>query len=488
MDIRLSDKTLKYEIEAVLKIFFPEVTFRFVDMNEICSEDYIEISAVENICISICMANSKSCESVPLPESESDIEFAACKLLYTMLSKITGKISDWGLLTGIRPVKKINALLEEGLSKDDIRQKMSEKYLLSDEKFRLSYLTAETQSKYIPIKDRASFSLYIGIPFCPSRCSYCSFVSHSIQSSKARKLTDEYTEKLIEEIILTSEIAREMGIHPNTIYIGGGTPTSLKPEQIYIIMDTIAKNFNLSAVFEYTVEAGRADTITEEKLRIIKDGGATRISINPQTLNDEVLVEIGRKHTVEQFLNSFDLARKMGFENINTDLIAGLPTDTIGSLKNSLDGIIDLSPESITVHALTLKRAAKISVEKDIYKRSEEIKTMTEYSFRKLTENGYFPYYLYRQKNTIGNQENVGYAKKGYENAYNIYIMEEIQTIIACGAGASTKVYEPETGKLTRIFNYKYPYEYITNFSEIIARKDRLRGLLRGMNGGNHDN
>jgi oxygen-independent coproporphyrinogen-3 oxidase len=243
-------------------------------------------------------------------------------------------------------------------------------------------------------------------------------------------------------------------------------------------MEEIRKNFNISDVFEYTVEAGRADTITEEKLRTIHDCGANRISINPQTLNDEVLKRIGRHHTVVEFIDSFKLARRLGIQNINTDLIAGLPGEEVGSFINSLDGVIELSPESITVHTLTLKRAARLFNDSNLYNESETVRRMTEYSFRKLTESGYNPYYLYRQKNTVGNQENVGYAKPGFESRYNINIMEEVQTIIACGAGASTKIYEPETGKLTRIFNYKYPYEYISGFDEIKKRKQNIAKLL----------
>ncbi|MDR0943872.1 MAG: coproporphyrinogen dehydrogenase HemZ, partial [Ruminococcus sp.] len=247
-------------------------------------------------------------------------------------------------------------------------------------------------------------------------------------------------------------------------------------------MEKIAENFNISRVFEYTVEAGRADTITEEKLLAIKSGGAKRISVNPQTLNNEVLEKIGRKHSAKQFEEAFELSKKVGFKSINCDLIAGLPGDTAESFARSLDRLIKLNPENITVHTLTLKRAAKLFSQSELYKQSEDVRCMTEYSFRKLAKNGYGPYYLYRQKNTIGNQENVGYAKSGYECLYNIYIMEEVQTIIACGAGASTKIFEPENGRLTRIFNYKYPYEYIANFDEVISRKRKISSIYSNPN------
>jgi oxygen-independent coproporphyrinogen-3 oxidase len=469
----------KYEIEAVLKIFFPSEKFCFLPSDKDVTGSYILINITNSIIIKVNVDNKTVERHENLRATKKENELAACRLLYEILSEITGTKSDWGILTGIRPVKKINQYLSDGLNFKQIQDKLSDEYLVSEDKFRLAYSTAETQSKYIPIKENNTFSLYIGIPFCPSRCSYCSFVSHSIATKAAWKLTDEYVEKLLQELTLTAKITKDLGLKLTTIYIGGGTPTALNPAQISSIMENIAKLFNISDVFEYTVEAGRADTISEEKLRIIKTYGASRISINPQTLNDDVLKKIGRNHTAHDFYDAYEKAVKIGFDNINTDLIAGLPSDNIGSFIETIDGIIDLNPKSITIHTLTLKRAAKLSNFKELYKQSEVIHSMSEYSFRKITENGYAPYYLYRQKNNIGNGENVGYAKSGYESLYNIYIMEEIQTIIACGAGGSTKIYEPENNKLTRIFNYKYPYEYVRGFDEVLKRKQKIYDFFR---------
>jgi oxygen-independent coproporphyrinogen-3 oxidase len=462
----------KYEIEAVLKIFFPTEKFNFTAAET--DSDYVIFKTVDALRIEI-KTGEKSFESeIPLPQDQKDIELAACRELYKLLTKITGVKSDWGILTGIRPVKKINQYAEIGYDEQEIERIIKADYLISDEKYRLMRSTYRNQSKYLRDIDPKSFSLYIGIPFCPTRCSYCSFVSHSIQSSSAKKLLDEYVKKLIEEIEATAKITSKLGLYPTTIYIGGGTPTTLNAMQISLIMEKIAENFNISRVFEYTVEAGRADTITEEKLTAIKNGKALRISVNPQTLNDEVLEKIGRKHNAKQFETAFGMAKEVGFKSINCDLIAGLPGERSDSFAHSLNQLIDLKPENITVHTLTLKRAATLFSKSELYQQSEDVKRMTEYSFRKLTENGYNPYYLYRQKNTVGNQENVGYAKSGYECLYNIYIMEETQTIIACGAGASTKIFEPDNGRLTRIFNYKYPYEYIANFDEVIKRKQKI--------------
>jgi oxygen-independent coproporphyrinogen-3 oxidase len=480
MYITLDNGIGKYEVEAILKIFFPSEKFFFKSIET--DSDYIVFSAKDSLQIKIKFDGKSYNSDTALPDDAAQIELTACRELYKMLSAITGIKSDWGILTGIRPVKKIGQNADSGLSEAEIESKLKRDYLISEDKYKLMIATYQNQSKYLQDIDPNSFSLYIGIPFCPSRCSYCSFVSHSIQSPSAKKLLDKYVEKLIEEIKETALVTKSLGLYPTTIYIGGGTPTTLNSAQISLIMEKIAENFNISRIFEYTVEAGRADTITEEKLLAIKNSGAKRISVNPQTLNNEVLEKNGRKHSSKQFEEAFALAKKVGFESINCDLIAGLPGDTAESFAHSLDRLIKLSPENITVHTLTLKRAAKLFSQSELYKQSEDVKSMTEYSFRRLAENGYAPYYLYRQKNTIGNQENVGYARSGYECLYNIYIMEEVQTIIACGAGASTKIFEPENGRLTRIFNYKYPYEYIANFEEVISRKRKILNLITNPN------
>jgi oxygen-independent coproporphyrinogen-3 oxidase len=290
----------------------------------------------------------------------------------------------------------------------------------------------------------------------------------------------DYVKKLCEEIAITAEIADKLGLVPDTVYIGGGTPTSLEAEQLFKIMETAAKNFNLSGVREYTVEAGRADTVTEEKLIAIKSAGATRISINPQTMNDDVLKAIGRRHTFRQFLDSYALARNLGFSNINMDLIAGLPTDTLESFKTSVDKAIELNPESITVHTLTLKRSSNLFGDFEKVK-DNPVGKMVSYSQKALKNAGYRPYYLYRQKNTLDNLENAGYAKKGYESLYNIFIMEEIQTILAVGAGASTKLVNLSKGNIKRVYNYKFPYEYIGRFNMLMERKQEIIDFFEGV-------
>ena len=478
----------KYETEAILKLFFPLRHFSFFyDGDEIVPDedgDNIEISVTgTEVSVKISLGNGGYSEDKvtidPEKFTKNEAEYQSCRMLFLMLRKLTGISPEWGSITGIRPVKKVNALMNEGFSKEDIREKLKEKYFISDRKFELAYLTAATQKHALDTLDKRSCSLYISIPFCPSRCIYCSFVSHSIDTPNAKKLVPLYVDKLCDELRITADIMRETGLSLDTIYIGGGTPSSLSAEQLEKVMKTVKNCFDISDIREYTVEAGRCDTITADKLKVIKTQGATRISVNPQTMNDGVLRAIGRRHDSEGVVKAFRLAREIGFDNINMDTIAGLPTDTPEGFKNTIERLIDLDPEEITVHTLTLKRSANLFREVDMVS-DENIEEMVNFSFDRLTSAGYLPYYLYRQKNTLKNLENVGYAKAGKESLYNIYIMEEAQTILACGASGSTKLYDPETGKISRVFNYKYPYEYISRFDKMCEKKSEITNFFNG--------
>ena len=318
-------------------------------------------------------------------------------------------------------------------------------------------------------------SVYAGIPFCPSRCSYCSFVSRTVGDKSSRALVAPYVDCLCKELAATRAAADAAHLSIKTLYIGGGTPTSVNAQQLRQLMGTMAEQFDLPALEEFTVEAGRPDCTDEEKLRIIKEYGATRISINPQTFSDEVLRNIGRRHTAQDILDCYRTARRVGHDNINMDLIAGLPGDTVEGFRHSLQTAIDLDPENITVHTLTLKRASNLVVE---HRDADyaDVAAMVE-SCELLEKAGYRPYYLYRQKGTLQNLENVGWCKPGYECLYNIYIMEEVHTILSAGAGGSTKLVAPGArhGKIERIFNYKYPTEYIDRFDTILARKEGVK-------------
>ena len=488
MTVCFKGADFKYETEAILKLFFPLRHFSFFyDGDEIVPDedgDNIEISVTgTEVSVKISLGNGGYSEDKvtidPEKFTKNEAEYQSCRMLFLMLRKLTGISPEWGSITGIRPVKKVNALMNEGFSKEDIREKLKEKYFISDRKFELAYLTAATQKHALDTLDKRSCSLYISIPFCPSRCIYCSFVSHSIDTPNAKKLVPLYVDKLCDELRITADIMRETGLSLDTIYIGGGTPSSLSAEQLEKVMKTVKNCFDISDIREYTVEAGRCDTITADKLKVIKTQGATRISVNPQTMNDGVLRAIGRRHDSEGVVKAFRLAREIGFDNINMDTIAGLPTDTPEGFKNTIERLIDLDPEEITVHTLTLKRSANLFREEDMVS-DENIEEMVNFSFDRLTSAGYLPYYLYRQKNTLKNLENVGYAKAGKESLYNIYIMEEAQTILACGASGSTKLYDPETGKISRVFNYKYPYEYISRFDKMCEKKSEITNFFNG--------
>lgn len=482
MPVILIGNSFKYEIEATLKTFFPALRFAF--------SDNIKDANVES-CIIAGMNGSEIYTDVKINgvkyHSEKNIystdtktvEHELCRLIYHILSESIDIISPWGLMTGIRPVKKVVELINQGKNFSEIQNILTEKYEISPQKLNLAYNTAVNQIPILEKINRKAVSLYISIPFCPTRCSYCSFVSHSMET--AVKLIPEYVQALCRELEIIGNIVKETGTEIDAIYFGGGTPTSISADDIKTVMECVQDNFDLSKIREYSFEAGRPDTITTEKLHIIKELGAERISINTQTLNDEVLKIIGRQHTGNEFFKAFELARKTGFRNINTDLIAGLPTETTASFKNTLDRVTELSPENITVHTLTIKRAANLFGQN--VQKNEDISVfeMVDYSVQKLMENGYMPYYLYRQKNTIDNLENVGYSKKGCESYYNIFIMDETQTILGAGCAASTKLVYPD-GKISRVHNYKFPYEYIRNFEQLMTKKKEITECLKKIN------
>lgn len=473
----------KYELEGVMKLFIPAARFRHIytddNTTDAAGDDFVLISESEKdgaaelaVKADYLGKQTQRVRSLP-PGDGSDRELVLSKLLYEAMSELTGIRPKWGVMTGVRPVKRVNRYIAEGYDKETMRELFEREYYCTPEKFDIAYRTAQVQSRIMPTVGERSFSLYVSIPFCPTRCSYCSFISQTIGSGK--KLIPLYIDNLCREIRYTGELAARLGLSLDTVYFGGGTPTSFEAEQLAWIMGTVSESFDMSRVREYTVEAGRADTITREKLAAIKENGCSRISVNPQTLNNSVLEVIGRRHTAEQFFSAFELARELGFEHINTDIIAGLPTDTPESFASTVDGLIDLGPENITVHTLSIKRAADLNFAGN---KSEVLTSpagvMVDHAAKRLTEAGYQPYYLYRQKNMLENLENIGWSKPGEESLYNIFIMEEIQTILAVGAGASTKLVDLEGGRLERIFNYKHPLEYNKHFDLMIDKKKEI--------------
>ncbi len=400
---------------------------------------------------------------------------AACTKSFVHAARKIKNINlPWGVMCGIRPAKNMRLLLEDGMTGAEAENVFKTVYEVSDEKTALARKVAENESRLIKEISPDSVSLYIGIPFCPTRCLYCSFVSTDIHTSG--KYMDEFVGKLMLEIDKTAQIIRKLGKFAENIYIGGGTPTTLSAEQLSMIFERLHKNFDFSRIKEFTLEAGRPDTITEEKLFAAASGGVNRISINPQTMNPQTLKRVGRTHTPEMVCGCVKSARAAGFDNINMDLIAGLPGEDAEMFKNSIDEVIALNPENITVHSMCIKRAADLKQRVKQLTAAEEMNKMLLYAQKRMDETHREPYYMYRQKNSSGNLENVGYAKKGFMSTYNVNIMEEKQTIIAMGGGGSTKLVMGD--RIERIFNFKDPLEYIRRFDEILRKKDEIPAVF----------
>lgn len=473
MNLYVKNHNFHFELENLTRLFFPNEKITVIrDFSE-PQPPYIYTEVSDKITITVNIGSFNKSETAVKKLTDDDNELVSAQLLYKLLCDFTGLTQPWGILTGVRPVKLLRRLAEESNEEQAVK-KFEKDFFVSNEKIALSRETEHNERKILELSKPESFSLYVGIPFCPSRCSYCSFVMASIE--RAEKLIEPYTKLLCEEIKRTAEIANKLGLRLETVYFGGGTPTTLSAEQLDTVLGTVNNSFDMSTCREFTVEAGRPDTIDIAKLFALKENKVDRISINPQTVNDEVLKTIGRKHTAQQFFDAFELARKCGFDNINTDLIAGLPTDTPESFKNSLDSIVRLNAECITVHTLCMKRASRLTTEGvtlDL-QQARDAREMLAYTQNILGQNEYIPYYMYRQSRMVGNLENVGWSKKGFESLYNVYVMDETHTILACGSGGVTKLKRNNPDYLERIFNFKYPYEYIDRFDELIQRKSGI--------------
>ena len=460
----------RYEAEALCRMFLRGRELKIFEGADIPEEDFIYTGIFgDEISVRIKMDGKDLSAKAETSEGKAaKMEY----LLYEILSEITGLEPKWGTLTGIRPVKLALSMMDNGLSAEDVRRKFREERLVSEEKLDLLMSTAEHERAIRALSKPESVSMYISIPFCPSRCSYCSFTSHAIE--KAAKLIPQYVDLLCEELRDTAMLMDELGLHLETVYMGGGTPTVLTPEQMDRVLSTARSSFDFSGVRELTVEAGRPDTITPEKLEVMKKNGVDRISINPQTMDDGVLELIGRKHTAKDVIDAFYMARSFGFDNINMDLISGLPGDDFDKFRKTIDSVLGLEPENITLHTLTVKRSANLAG--DAQKMlSRSVDEMNEHAFCCFDEAGYYPYYLYRQKGTVEALENTGFCKPGKEGIYNVFIMDETHSILATGAGGVTKLKDPHGSKIERIFNFKFPYEYIDRFDLMNERKEQVK-------------
>ncbi|HCC34175.1 MAG TPA: coproporphyrinogen dehydrogenase HemZ [Ruminococcaceae bacterium] len=479
MTILLTNNSYHFELENVLRIFYPNEKIRIT--HESAEDSFLVHANADTGKSGTALSLSVKIDGEPLRETRETVphdrpdlkdycELVLSRMLFHILVDITGIKPPWGVLTGVRPAKLYRWMSKtEGLS--TARDYFKRELEVSDGKIRLCEQVAERQNPILDLSSPRSFSLYVSIPFCPSRCAYCSFVSHSID--KAKRLIPAYVRLLCEELTLIARQARRLDLRLETVYFGGGTPTSLAAEDLERLFSIIKKEFDLSTVREYTVEVGRPDTVTTQKLECIRRSGANRVSINPQTMDDRILRRIGRGHTAEQVTGAYRLAREHGFA-VNMDVIAGLPGDSEKGFAFTLNKILEMAPENITVHTLCTKRSSSLGGNPaEICGAEGQLAAcILEKTEKDLYKAGYFPYYLYRQSKTVGNLENVGYAKSGFECLYNVYMMEEVQTVLAAGAGAVTKLCNGRD--ITRVYNFKYPYEYIDRFDEISGRKKQV--------------
>ena len=483
-----------YYIQTLCMVFFPGAKFR---RDEEPGEEVPEVTVhmhreSDGTCVayaSIKVGDLFTEETVSVsPEDHTSAavhteKIAIGRAMFGAGKRMFRHTPPWGILTGVRPSKVATELIREGNGILRSRRILRDEYFLNPQKAALAVSVANREMLLTRKMPPRSCSIYVSIPFCPSRCAYCSFVSYT--SARLLSLIDDYLKVLYLDLANMVSVIREMGLTVSTVYIGGGTPTVLTAEQLQTLLSLIGRLIDVSSLSEFTLESGRPDTITEEKLAVAYANGVTRISVNPQTLSDEVLRSIGRHHSVAQFYEAYEMGVKSGIRDINVDLIAGLPGDTFANFAKSVDAIIGLAPSNITVHTFCVKKAADILRENShIYSSTGgDVAKSVSYSFLKTKFAGYLPYYMYRQKNTVGNLENVGYAKDGHEGMYNIYMMEELHSIFAVGAGAVTKLVtdtdrEGKGRLITRIFTPKYPYEYLRD-ADTIRLGDETHASVR---------
>lgn len=487
MTLISDEKLSRYYAESLALLFFPGSKFPtdgsgghpIVTINVTCNTDIpcgtVTITDETHTVSASYSPDKKTSERV---SNDMLIRLAAGGAMLEAGQKFTGAKPPWGMITGVRPSKFASDLLLKGYSEKDAHDVIITDFLTSPIKAEMAVKTAVNERVYITPKAKNECSVYIAIPFCPTKCSYCSFTSFS--SVKLLSMIPQYLDRLCVDICGIFDIIKKLALRVSTVYIGGGTPTVLDESQLDKLLSTVDNNIDTSSLDEFTVEAGRPDTVTAEKLSICKRYGVTRVSVNTQTLNDTILKSIGRGHTADDFFRAYEIAEKSGIRDINVDLIAGLPDESFESFAYSVDEIVKLDPTNITVHTFYVKRAATVLKEKSDVYRTNDLNTIksVDYAENKLSEKGYIPYYLYRQKNTTSNLENVGFSKPGHEGLYNIYMMGEVHTVFGAGASAMTKLVAPYDSavKIQRLCETKYPYEYL-DITKNTAQK-RYKELL----------
>ena len=451
INIKYVDNTAQYE--ELIKVFLKP-------------SEYVMVKDGGDIVI-----NQGNLESLPENKDGNGGKNVVKREIYDALARLTGRTHPWGILIGIRPVKLCGEIYEKNQSTEETLETLRSKFYLAEDKAKLLLDMYLHQQKYVGKPAGDSVGIYIGIPFCPTRCLYCSFASNQVKHEEISR----YLEALHREIEFVGRKLKEEGNRPESIYIGGGTPTTLTADELDAMLSKVEACFDLTAIREFTVEAGRPDTITREKLEVLRSHNIERISINPQSMKDETLELIGRNHSVNQIRQAFQMARDARIKDINADIIAGLPGESLEDFEHTLDEVLGLGATNITVHTLAVKRASRL-VELDSefhYKQVEAVEEMLAYSRQKLKDKGFLPYYLYRQKHMMGAKENTGYCILGHDCIYNVRIMEERQSIIALGAGGITKVYFPEEDRLERVPNVTNYQEYISRIDEMLDRKEK---------------
>ncbi|MBQ7036729.1 MAG: coproporphyrinogen dehydrogenase HemZ [Clostridia bacterium] len=463
MKLKSDGHSMEYEAEQMVLLFFPNhdnITLK----SSLSEKDGTTFVTTEATAHGETVTYTEKAETKAF--SKRELGNLIKRSAYFALRPLSPLPAPWGILTGVRPAKLVRILMEEGNSEKEVRRILKETYLAYDDKIDLAVKVALEEGKHP--RNPKDVCVYIGIPYCPTRCAYCSFISGTGATTKK----EEYVRLLLLEIQRTGEIIKDLGLSLRSIYIGGGTPTSLEAPLLRTLHEGITKFLPVYSGMEFTTEAGRPDTITREKLQVLKAFGTNRISINPQTLHDETLKRIGRRHTSAQFLSAFALAREEGFTNVNTDLIAGLPGENFEMYRHSFDTVKSLAPESITVHTLYVKRASEIGQSGEDVSLYPQVSDMLAYTYREASAVGYRPYYMYRQKATVGNLENVGYALPGYDSFYNTVTMTDCANIFALGAGGVSRLLLPD--KVERVFNFKHDDGYTREFAEVLRRKEEF--------------
>ncbi len=470
MEIKVSGHELQYDVTGMSMLFFPGDVVVYTDRPKGERRLYTRLTkgvayAVFYYGDRVFRSQKKMCD-----DSRDSLLEAVKYTIYRVFHRATGITPPWGILTGIKPTGVYRRILEEkGFA--GTRQFLLKNYCMQPEKIPLLHQICKVMET-VEADCKKEASLYVSIPFCPSRCTYCSFIS--VAAEKSHRLIEQYLEYLVPEIEEKCAVLNQNGLRIKSVYVGGGTPGILNVEQMKKLLSVI-RDCVPEELEEFTFELGRPDTVTEEKLILLKKMGVTRICINTQTTNDEILRTVGRNHTRDQYFDAVSLTKQMNFDSINTDLIAGLPGETEKSFAQSLDDVLSIGVDNITIHTLSIKRSSRLHNEGDHFDpANDHVQRMLDQAYERLLKAGYVPYYMYRQKNTVSNGENIGFARPETIGKYNLYMMEDLHTVAACGAGASSKIITQKNGRIERIINMKYPYEYINENEKIASNTELL--------------